>query len=270
MAAYCVAGKWGYLDKNGNISIISEYEEAGNFENGLAIVKLNGKWGVIDIHGRTVFDCIYDSISPFSDGLSLACIGDTSYYLYSDGKHQRLPEGITFYPYSSGMAKVKKNIKGQDRYGYIDTKGLFIMEPEFDAASDFYGNTAFVIFKGKSFAIEKNGRRHRLSFPLNPANRTLFLPDGSGLIEQGGKYIFVKYQNEEYSLLPVRYDMISKFSEGRILVKSEQGPLMYLNTCSCTSTHSGLPFSYFLTNALLPETSLKARLGYAMTANTDS
>ena len=230
MAAYCVAGKWGYLDKNGNISIISEYEEAGNFENGLAIVKLNGKWGVIDIHGRTVFDCIYDSISPFSDGLSLACIGDTSYYLYSDGKHQRLPEGITFYPYSCGMAKVKKNIKGQDRYGYIDTKGLFIMEPEFDAASDFYGNTAFVIFKGKSFAIEKNGRRHRLSFPLNPANRTLFLPDGSGLIEQGGKYIFVKYQNEEYSLLPVRYDMISKFSEGRILVKSEQGPLMYLNT----------------------------------------
>ena len=43
MAAYCVAGKWGYLDKNGNISIISKYEEAGDFEDGLAVVKLDGK-----------------------------------------------------------------------------------------------------------------------------------------------------------------------------------------------------------------------------------
>ena len=51
MAPYCVAGKWGYMDKNGNIAILSQYEEAGAFENGLAIVKLDGKWGVIDIHG---------------------------------------------------------------------------------------------------------------------------------------------------------------------------------------------------------------------------
>ena len=230
MAAYCVAGKWGYLDKNGNISIPSEYEEVGSFENGLAIVKLDGKWGVINIQGKTVFECFYDDISSFSDGLALAHTGDTSYYLYPDGKRQKLPAGLTFYPYSSGLAKVKKNIKGKDKYGYIDNKGLFIMEPEFDAASDFYGNTAFVIFKGKSFAIERNGRRHRLNFPLNPANRTQFLPDGSGFIEQGGKFIFVKYQEDEYSLLPVRYDMVSKFSEGRVLVKSEQRPLMYLNT----------------------------------------
>ena len=230
MAAYCVAGKWGYLDKNGNISIPSEYEEVGSFENGLAIVKLDGKWGVINIQGKTVFECFYDDISSFSDGLALAHTGDTSYYLYPDGKRQKLPAGLTFYPYSSGLAKVKKNIKGKDKYGYIDNKGLFIMEPEFDAASDFYGNTAFVIFKGKSFAIERNGRRHRLNFPLNPANWTQFLPDGSGFIEQGGKFIFVKYQEDEYSLLPVRYDMVSKFSEGRVLVKSEQGPLMYLNT----------------------------------------
>lgn len=230
MAPYCVAGKWGYMDKNGNIAILSQYEEAGAFENGLAIVKLDGKWGVIDIHGKTVFECIYDNISPFSDGYALAETGSENYYLSSDGKRQHLPDNLTFYPYSSGLAKVKKSINGKDKYGYIDTKGLFIMEPEFDAASDFYGNTAFVLFKGKSFSIEKNGRKHRLDFPLNPANRTQFLPDGSGFIEQGGKFIFVKYQGDEYSLLPVRYDMISRFSEGRVLVKSEQGPLMYLNT----------------------------------------
>ena len=117
MAAYCVAGKWGYLDKNGYISIPSEYEEAGSFENGLAIVKLDGKWGVINIQGKTVFECFYDDISSFSDGLALAHTGDTSYYLYPDGKRQKLPAGLTFYPYSSGLAKVKKNIKGKDKYG---------------------------------------------------------------------------------------------------------------------------------------------------------
>ena len=162
MAAYCVAGKWGYLDKNGNISIISKYEEAGDFEDGLAVVKLDGKWGAIDIQGKTVFECIYDDISSFSEGLALAHIGDSSYYLYPDGKFQKLPASLTFYPYSSGLAKVRKSINGKDKYGYIDNKGRFIMEPVFDAASDFYGNTAFVIYKDKPFAIEKNGRRHRL------------------------------------------------------------------------------------------------------------
>lgn len=230
MAAYCVAGKWGYLDKNGNISIISKYEEAGDFEDGLAVVKLDGKWGAIDIQGKTVFECIYDDISSFSEGLALAHIGDSSYYLYPDGKFQKLPASLTFYPYSSGLAKVRKSINGKDKYGYIDNKGRFIMEPVFDAASDFYGNTAFVIFKDKPFAIEKNGRRHRLTFPLNPANRVQFLPDGSGFIEHGGKFMFVKYKDDVYSLLPARYDMISKFSEGRVLVRSEHGPLTYLNT----------------------------------------
>lgn len=86
-----------------------------------------------------------DSISPFSDGLSLACIGDTSYYLYSDGKHQRLPGGITFYPYSSGMAKVKKNIKGQDRYGYIDTKGDITIEDLYqDVKANVQSNSVWI------------------------------------------------------------------------------------------------------------------------------
>lgn len=230
LAAFYDAGGWGYEDKEGNIVIPADFEEAGDFNNSLAIVKMNGKWGVIDKTGKRIFECIYDNIEPFSDNTALARIGNVSYYLYSDGNSRALPQELTFYSYQYGLARIKKQVKGQDKYGYIDISGQFIMDPVFDAATDFFGNTAFVTFKGKAFHINRQGRRQRLSFPINPDNQTQFIPDGSGFIEQAGKYIFVKYEYGDYFLQPVRYDMISEFHEGRALVRDEQGKLMYLNS----------------------------------------
>lgn len=230
LAAFYEAGKWGYENLLGEIVIPAAYEDAGDFRSGMAIVKSDGKWGVIDKEGKIVFECIYDSIEPFSDNTALARAGQASYYLYTDGKSRALPQDLTFYSYHNGIAKVGKTIKGKKKYGYINRKGYFIMEPAFDEASDFFGNTAFVTFKGKSYSINRKGKKSRLNFPLNPANRIYFLPEGNGFIEQAGKYIFVRYREDEYSIQPTRYDMISEYSEGRSLVRTEDGKLMYVNT----------------------------------------
>ena len=41
-------GKWGYADKEGNIVIEPEYDNAKSFSNGLGAVCKNGKWGFIN------------------------------------------------------------------------------------------------------------------------------------------------------------------------------------------------------------------------------
>ena len=230
LAAFYETGKWGYEDKDGKIVIPAMYDDARDFQNGLAIVKLDGKWGVINKEGNTVFECMYDSIEPFYDNTALARIDKVSYYLYPDGKSRELPQDLTFYSYHNGLAKIGKLVKDKMKYGYINKKGYFIIDPVYDAASDFFGNTAFVTYKGKSFSINKKGKRSRLDFPLNPANKTYFLPEGNGFIEQGGKYMFVRYNDGEYSIQPTRYDMISEFSEAKSLVRTEDGRLMYVNT----------------------------------------
>lgn len=52
-------------------AIAPKYEDAGTFNNGLAPVKQNGKWGYIDETGKTVIPFQYDIAGLFSEGFAL-------------------------------------------------------------------------------------------------------------------------------------------------------------------------------------------------------
>jgi len=47
-------GKWGYIDRDGNIKIPPVYNDAGSFRNGIAAVKIDEQWGFIDEEGKIV------------------------------------------------------------------------------------------------------------------------------------------------------------------------------------------------------------------------
>lgn len=53
-AAVQIGGKWGFIDKNGNVCIEAQYEDARSFSNGFAAVKTDGLWGFIDLDGEMV------------------------------------------------------------------------------------------------------------------------------------------------------------------------------------------------------------------------
>lgn len=99
--------KYGYIDKNGNISIPYKYDDAQNFSEGMASVKLNNKYGYINHEGELVIDTLYDMA----------------------------------YPFSEEMARVK--IKG--KFGFIDNQNNVVLPTQYDEATDF--NNGFSIIK---------------------------------------------------------------------------------------------------------------------------
>ncbi len=54
-------GKWGFVDKDGNVKIRYEYDDVTEFnEYGFAGIKKDGKWGSIDLKGNIILNPIYE------------------------------------------------------------------------------------------------------------------------------------------------------------------------------------------------------------------
>ena len=54
-------GKWGFVDKSGNIIVQYEYDRVTEFnEYGFAAIKKDSKWGCIDSTGRKVIEPTYE------------------------------------------------------------------------------------------------------------------------------------------------------------------------------------------------------------------
>ena len=55
-----INGKWGFVDKNGNIKVQNDYELVTDFNKyGYASIKKDGKWGSINTNGEVVQEPVY-------------------------------------------------------------------------------------------------------------------------------------------------------------------------------------------------------------------
>ena len=61
--------KWGFVDENRKEVISFIYDDAREFSEGFAAVKLNGKWGFIDETGKEVISLEYDDVGKCSEGM---------------------------------------------------------------------------------------------------------------------------------------------------------------------------------------------------------
>jgi hypothetical protein len=73
---YRKGDKWGYCDWNKKIVIPIQYDGAGLFSDGLALVYIKGKFGFIDTKGNMVIPAAYDQTYGFSEGLAQVEVND--------------------------------------------------------------------------------------------------------------------------------------------------------------------------------------------------
>ncbi len=78
--------KYGYINYDGELKIPIIYDEAENFSEGLAAVKLDGKWGYIDTLGNVRIGFVFDEAYDFRNGLALVRRDDTSFYIDKNGQ----------------------------------------------------------------------------------------------------------------------------------------------------------------------------------------
>jgi outer membrane protein assembly factor BamB len=79
-------GGYGYIKKDGTMTIHPQFEKAMPFKEGLAAVMVNGKWGFINKNGKFVIDPHYEKVGNFSDGLTEVKQNEKSSYINNEGK----------------------------------------------------------------------------------------------------------------------------------------------------------------------------------------
>jgi len=65
-AAVCQSGRWGYVDTEGNLAIVCQFEDARSFSNGYAAICRNGKWGYIDMEGNIIVEPVFDAVTDIT------------------------------------------------------------------------------------------------------------------------------------------------------------------------------------------------------------
>src|SRR6218665_2201773 len=67
MARVNIGGKYGFIDRQGFLQIPCQYDNALNFQDGLAIVRQKDKYSFIRKDGSLLSSLVFDSCEPFSE-----------------------------------------------------------------------------------------------------------------------------------------------------------------------------------------------------------
>lgn len=121
-------GKYGYRDRSGEFVIPPQFDYAGEFSEGLAVVGLGKfpatKWGYINLQGQIVIPAQFDGAHDFSEGMAAVGIGGKLGYINRAGKLVVPPQFDEAQKFTSGRARVRIIKSG---YGYINQTGEFVV-----------------------------------------------------------------------------------------------------------------------------------------------
>ena len=203
-------GKWGFAGVNGNNNIPCIYEAAKPFNDGEAAVKKDGKWGYINSSNRTIIPFQYSDAGTFSNGF--ANVNGNS-YINEEGKvlvfyqatvnlNEEFIENVNNYidmgHFREGRAMVYRNVTGQTGWGFIDTRGIQVIECKYDQVNPFSNKFAAVKKNDKWGFINPNGTEV-IPCTMNVADVAKFSEDRVFIaenMEQPMSYYFINGKGE--------------------------------------------------------------------------
>ena len=223
LAAVREDGKYGYIDKAGDVAIPFIYDSAESFSNGLASVVLRSSFGehggyrlehlLIDKAMNEVVNFTIEYKTPFggSDPTrarsrltppnSNADVMITAYY-YFDGKNryidrtgrEAISDIVTDDPFRDGKAPFARS----GAYGFIDTTGYEIVPSRYVWVEYFSEGLAMVVYGGKVGFIDEAGNEViPLIYDDRPTRTNYqdsfssFFSEGLAIVELDGKAGFI-------------------------------------------------------------------------------
>lgn len=211
--------RYGYVDMSGTLAIPPQFEEAEDFSEGLAIVKMHteregyrtvqDRYGYIDKTGRMAIPAKFYAAGNFSEGLASFCEeGVGCGFMDHAGRMVfMLQAGLTApSEFHDGLATVF--ITTTDNYGFIDHTGRLVYEGQFGSYPLFSKGIVLRLPNGKRGLIDQTGR---MVMEITHPDAHYF-QEGMAIIDENGKAGYVDLSGRV--IIKPRYAMANNFSEG--------------------------------------------------------
>lgn len=212
--------KYGYLNNQGELAIPLQYEQADNFSEGLAAIKLtDSQWGYINKNGEYIIEPNYDWAGSFNDGIAYVYLNDEEKYINKHGEYVEAPVYDSEIEYFDGLALYLED----NLYGYINETGEIVIKPQFEYAQDFSEGLAAALIKDKYGYINKQGK---LTITAQFEDAWSF-SEGLAAVKINDKYGFINQKGE--LVIDAVYDWVWNFYDGIARVEIIQEENDYLN-----------------------------------------
>ena len=164
-------GRWGFVDKSFQWVIRPKYEWAAEFSEGLAAIESDRKYGYVDKNGTEIIPPKYDLVWAFSDGLARVRVDIPT------GKKAMTLEGL--------------RAEYQDLYGFVDHEGREVIPLQFEWATGFHQNHAFVKPQGSALQsiIDKQG----VLLDQPQYEQTIEFSEGLAAVRLGGRWGYINH-----------------------------------------------------------------------------
>ena len=155
LAAVRMAGLYGYIGPTGQMVIEPQFSAAQSFSEGLAaVMSAEQLWGYIDQSGTLVIEPQFDFANRFSEGLADVVTEGRIGFIDPTGETVITPQAFDFVqPFSEGLAVF--GFEGLS--GYLDPTGKFAIQPQYTFADDFAEGLAVVELEEQSGYIDPAG-----------------------------------------------------------------------------------------------------------------
>jgi hypothetical protein len=206
-AVQVVPNEYQYIDKTGKPAFKGRFKTVSNFtEEGYAIVSTSAGTGVIDKTGNWAVKPNLDVISV-NKGVVI--------YRTNKGMGARdlatqkdiVPAEYTNIDFLGTLLRLRNT---GATAGYIDTRGEFVVKPQFDNAWAFAKDKAVVSVKDEMIYVDKTGRK--LGAVPEKESPYYYPMQDVYVSMEDGKY---GYQKDDQWVIPAEYDLVTEM-EGNV------------------------------------------------------
>src|SRR6218665_1099648 len=99
-------GYYGYIDKTGKMAIEPQFDDAGDFKEGLAMIRMGNKWGYADKTAKIAIKPQCDEAGYFKKGLAMILTGNKRGYAERTGKIAIKPQFDDAAHFQEGLAAI--------------------------------------------------------------------------------------------------------------------------------------------------------------------
>ncbi|QQS29019.1 MAG: WG repeat-containing protein [Sphingobacteriales bacterium] len=224
-------GKWGFINTKGQTVIKCQFDEVGEFSNGLAAFLRDSLYGFIDMTGKVVIEPKYFEVSDFSDGLCKVSLHKGKNYLKTfirpDGNIAFETSFEVWGNFKSGLCKIVVN----NEVCFIDKNGQIVHNTH----KDHYDVSE--ISEGIISISERNLQDQNIYCQNRPCNRLRYIDvegnvicefygnvrgnvfsDGLALVEKNDTFFYIGRNGQPKIKLNNPNFKYSEFSDGMAMV----------------------------------------------------